>query len=75
MTVKKFFYDGSEGSVTLYTYDILGNRVDLYGINTLEEAEEVCQRLNASIVELMGEEGPPIGLTEGQWDEVESLNS
>lgn len=56
MAVNKFFFDGTKPNWTLYTYDILGQRVDLYVVNYEEEAEDVCARLNASIVELMGEE-------------------
>lgn len=56
MKVDKFFYEGKEGNITLYTYDILGNRVDLYAINTAEEAASLCKILNAVIQELMGEE-------------------
>lgn len=50
-----FKFEGEEGNVTLYTHNILGKRVDLYAINTREEAQEVCNRLNASVSELLAE--------------------
>jgi len=53
-----FYFEGKEGSLTLFVYDnIKGERHDLYGINTAEEAEDVCTRLNASIKELLSLEG------------------
>lgn len=52
----QFNIEGPEGNVTLYTYDINGKRVDLFAISTIEEAEDVRDRLNAAVVELLGDD-------------------
>lgn len=56
VTAKKFFYLWKEPNGTIYTYDILGASVDLYTVGSVEEAREVCDRLNKAIHELMGDD-------------------
>ena len=54
--IKKFFYEGEQGEVIIFTYDLLDKKVELYMLNTIEEAKEIVDRLNKSVQEIMGEE-------------------
>jgi hypothetical protein len=70
MAEQRFFYEGPEGDVVVCTHDILGEKkVALYVLNTKEEAEDVCNRLNGSIADLMGDNetpGPSFRKLQGQ---------